>query len=159
MTNKYLTFVSRIREELCEIDKLILRTLKAWDNVKKTSDELYLDSVALNLHGIYSGFEKIFEIIAKNIDSSMPFGDSWHLELLKQMATEIQQVRPPVIKKQTFEFLNEYRGFRHIVRNVYTYNISTKKLTPLVEDLQTTYDFMKKDLEEFLKLFEVSLLE
>ena len=154
MTNKYLTFISRIKEELKEIDKLIIRALNAWDHARKTSDELYFDSVALSLHGIYSGIEKIFEIIAKNIDSSIPSGDSWHLELLKQMATEIQQVRPPVIKKQTFELLNEYRGFRHIVRNVYTYNISVKKLTPLVEDLQNTYASVKKDLDEFLKIID-----
>ncbi len=154
MTNKHLTFVSRIREELHEIEKLVLRALKAWDNAKETADELYLDSVALNLHNIYSAIEKIFELIAKNIDSSIPNGDSWHLELLKQMATKIQQVRPPVIKKQIFELLNEYRGFRHIVRNLYTYNISTKKLTPLVEDLQPTYNLVKRDIEDFLKLFE-----
>lgn len=154
MTNKHLTFVSRIKEELHEIEKLVLRALKAWDNAKGTADELYLDSVALNLHSIYSGIEKIFELIAKNIDSSIPNGDSWHFELLKQMATEIQRVRPPVIKKQIFELLNEYRGFRHIVRNLYTYNISARKLAPLVEDLQTTYNLVKRDIEEFLKLFE-----
>ncbi len=155
MTSKHLTFISKIKEELYEIDKLVLRTLKAWESAKKTADELYFDSVALNLHGVYSGFEKIFELIAKNIDSSMPSGDSGHLELLKQMAIEIEQVRPAVIRKSTFELLNEYRGFRHIVRNVYTYNISAKKLTPLIEDLQTTFDYIKSDLDNFLALLDV----
>lgn len=154
MTNKHLTIISRIKEEMNEIDKLVIRVLNAWEHARKTSDELYLDSVALNLHGIYSGIEKIFEIIAKNIDYSIPSGDARHLELLRQMATEIQHLRPPVINKHTFELLNEYRGFRHIVRNVYTYNISVKKLTPLVEDLQTAYNSIKKDLDEFLKIFD-----
>jgi len=152
MKNKRLTFMSKIEEELIEIETLVLRTLKAWESAERTSDDLYLDSVALNLHGIYSGIEKIFELIAKDIDFSIPSGDSWHIELLKQMATEIKQVRPAIIRKQTFELLNEYRGFRHIVRNVYTYNISIKKLTPLVEDLSNTFDCVKSDLDDFLTL-------
>ena len=60
MTNKHLTIISRIKEELCEIDKLVIRALNAWDHARKTSDDLYPDSVALNLHGIYSGIEKVF---------------------------------------------------------------------------------------------------
>jgi len=152
MKNKRLTFMSKIEEELFEIKTLVLRTLKAWESAERTSDDLYLDSVALNLHGIYSGIEKIFELIAKDIDSSVPSGDSWHIELLKQMATEIKQVRPAVIRKQTYELLNEYRGFRHVVRNVYTYNISIRKLTPLVEDLPNTFDCVKGDLDDFLTL-------
>ena len=152
MTNKHLTFISKIHEELKEIKKLTQRALSGWDNAKKKSDDLYLDSVALNLHGFYSGIEKIFELIAKNIDSSVPTGDSWHLELLRQMATNIQKVRPPIIKKTTYELLNEYRGFRHIVRNVYTYNLSVKKLSPLIEDLHTTYNLISTDLNEFINL-------
>ncbi len=154
MTNKYLTFVSRIKEEINEIERLVQRALKAWDCVKDTSDDLYLDSVALNLHSVYSGIEKIFEMIAKDIDGSIPTGDSWHFDLLKQMATEIQQVRPAVIKKETFNFLNEYRSFRHIVRNIYTFNISIKKLTPLVEDLQSAYQMFNSDIDEFIHFIE-----
>jgi len=152
MKNKRLTFMSKIEEELFEIETLVLRTLKAWESAERTSDDLYLDSVALNLHGIHSGIEKIFELIAKDIDSSVPSGDSWHIELLKQMATEIKQVRPAIISKQTFELLNEYRGFRHIVRNVYTYNISIKKLAPLVGELSSAFNCVKGDLDDFLTL-------
>lgn len=54
----------------------------------------------------------------------------------------------------TFSNLNEYRGFRHIVRNVYTYNISLKKLTPLGDDLQSTYDMFNTDMDEFIQVIE-----
>jgi hypothetical protein len=40
------------------------------------------------------------------------------------MAVEIELVRPAVISKETRNTLDEYRGFRHIVRNVYSFNLS-----------------------------------
>lgn len=38
------------------------------------------------LHSFYNGLENIFNIIAKNIDSSVPTGNKSHQELLHQMA-------------------------------------------------------------------------
>jgi hypothetical protein len=156
MTKKYLTIASKIDEELLEIGKLVDRAMKAWDLAGSKKDDLYLDSVSLNLHGFYSGIEKIFETIARNIDGTVPTGDSWHLELLKQMALEIHQLRPCVIRKETLALLNEYRGFRHIVRNVYTYNISILKLTPLMEELPRALQLLKEDLHGITSLLIAS---
>lgn len=50
-------------------------------------DDYYLDSVALNLHGFYSGLERVFEKVASTIDGSVPSAANWHRELLNQMAT------------------------------------------------------------------------
>jgi hypothetical protein len=37
--------------------------------------DYYLDGVALNLHGIYSGCERIFTQIAQIIDDNLPHGE------------------------------------------------------------------------------------
>jgi hypothetical protein len=37
----------------------------AWNKAAVNSDDLYLDNVALNLHGFYSGIEGVFGLIAK----------------------------------------------------------------------------------------------
>jgi hypothetical protein len=58
--------------------------------------------------------------VAEVIDGEKPVGENWHQVLLKQMANEVSGVRPAVISENTFVKLNEYRGFRHVVRNVYT---------------------------------------
>jgi len=42
-----------------------------------------LDGVALNLHSFYSGIERIFELIAANVDDIRPVGENWHQTLLK----------------------------------------------------------------------------
>lgn len=53
MNKEYLTLVSRIREELSEVKKAVERVQAGWERSKRTGDEFYLDSVALNLHSLY----------------------------------------------------------------------------------------------------------
>jgi hypothetical protein len=91
--------------------------------------------VALNLHSFYTALERVFELIAANVDQTRPKADNWHQELLRQMAFEIELVRPPVISKEMRNILDEYRGFRHVVRNVYSYHLSQAKMAPLVNKL------------------------
>ena len=82
MSREYLVFAARIEAELLELEPLIERIKTAWFKAEKTGDNLYLDSVALNLHGFYAGMEKIFELIAVNIDQIKPAGEAWHQDLL-----------------------------------------------------------------------------
>jgi hypothetical protein len=142
---------SVIREEFHQVTELPARINAAWSKASQMNDDLYLDSVALNLHGFYSGIEKIFETIAERIDDALPAGEDWHKQLLMQMSLEIELVRPPVISKKTYELLNVYRGFRHVVRNVYTFNLSSEKLDPLVRNLEETYLSLKSDIDSFCK--------
>ena len=94
-----LTFIAKIEDELTELDQLKDRIQTVWKKYKTNADEFYLDSVALNLHGLYSGFEKIFLEVAREIDENIPEGSSWHKELLDQMALKIKNLRPAVISK------------------------------------------------------------
>ena len=55
------------------------------------------------------------------------------------MAEEITEVRPAVISGSVRFGLEEYRGFRHIVRNVYTYNFDSDKRNPPVPQHKITY--------------------
>lgn len=59
-------------------------------------------------------------MISEAIDGEKPAGENWHLSLLQQMSNDIPGVRPAVISEKSFDLLNEYRGFRHVVRNIYT---------------------------------------
>ena len=93
---------------------------EGWQRAQRAADDDCLDSVALNLHGFYSGLERIFERIAAVVDGSKPTGENWHQALLEHMTAEVFGVRPAVISDATREQLDAYRGFRHVVRNVYT---------------------------------------
>jgi len=128
----------RILSELLELSALTDRVQRAWEMVKKKSDDFYLDSVALNLHSFYSGLERIFELVATSIDGNLPSGANWHQELLEQMASEKAGSRPAVISMELKGKLEGYRGFRHVVRNVYSYHLNPDKIKLLVENLPDT---------------------
>jgi len=109
----------------------------------------------MNFTCIVWRLERIFELIAANVDQTRPQGDNWHQELLRQMAAEIELVRPRVISKETKNILDEYRGFRHVVRNVYSFHLSSAKISPLVNKLPKTYKRVQKEMEEFLFFLEI----
>jgi len=137
MSGLYEELVYRIRGEVSDLDRLVQKALRVWSRVQKPGNEqdIYLDSIALNLHGFYSGIERLFELIARHVDQRLPAGEMWHRDLLQQMAEEITNVRPAVISPERIASLDHLRRFRHLVRNVYTFNLSPDKLKSLIADL------------------------
>lgn len=70
--------VGRVRQELEEVQRVLKRIHEGWDRSRRSADDYYMDSVALNLHGLYSGYERIFAQIAETIDDDLPQGEDWH---------------------------------------------------------------------------------
>ena len=64
MNERVLRLAERIRSELADLDRLVARLQQAWAQRQRTHDDLYLDSIALNLHGFYAGLERLFELVA-----------------------------------------------------------------------------------------------
>jgi len=155
MTDEIITeLVSRIHQELQDIPRVLARANEGWKRSLQSNDDLYLDAVALNLHGFYSGAERVFIRIAEIIDDNPPRGDSWHRLLLQQMMTEIPGIRPPVVSIDTGTKLDEYRRFRHIVRNVYTHNLDPVKVGKLVSDAPALFERLKAELMAFANFLE-----
>ena len=144
----------RIRNELPEIEHTLKRATKGVRRAKQTGDDYYLDGVALNLHSFYSGIERIFELIAANVDDMIPKGKNWHQVLLTQMAKEIAEVRPAVISYSVRLDLDEYRGFRHIVRNIYTYKFDSARIENLTEKALPMLTLLRAELLAFVEFLE-----
>jgi hypothetical protein len=115
---------------------------------------LYLDGVALNLHGFYMGIERILTRIAETIDGKLPHGEGWHLLLLEQITKEVSGIRPAVISTETGTRLDEYRRFRHVVRNVYTHSFDPAKLGKLVNSAPELFAQTKAELLAFAAFLE-----
>lgn len=154
MSGRLRHLASRIRDELAELDRVAERVAEGWHRALRNADDYYLDGVALNLHGCYSGLERIFELIATVIDGVKPKGENWHQTLLRQMAEEVPGRRPAVISQSTYSQLDEYRGFRHVVRNVYAYNFETAKIQKLVTNLPAILGQARAELLAFASFLE-----
>ncbi len=155
MSTVYQILAERIRAELTELDQIIARAQKAWEQARVKPEEFaYLDSVALNLHAFYSGVERLFELIARHIDEHVPSGATWHRNLLRQMATEMPERRPAVIHPQLVEDLDLFRRFRHLVRNVYTFNLRPERVAFLMERLIPLWKSLRSDLLLFSEFLE-----
>lgn len=62
------------------------------------------------------------------------------------MATELTNVRPAIISKEMMDKLDEYRRFRHIVRNVYTFKLDAGRMNQLVVNLADLYAQARREL-------------
>jgi len=154
MSDRGKVLVARILQELGHIQLVAKRAINGFESAKRKQDDLYLDAVALNLHAFYSAIERIFEKIAKEIDESVPDGANWHRELLDQMILEIDGIRPAVLSVDLKEELEDYRGLRHVVRNVYTFQLNPEKLSILVTKLPGVMSEIEVQLTGFARFLQ-----
>ncbi len=152
----YLEIAGRIRSEIPMLDTVMKKAATAWLLAAKHSEQIdiYLDSVALNLHSFYSGLERIFELIARHVDNKIQQGQAWHRDLIAQMASDIEEVRPAVISEENIKAIDEFRRFRHLVRNVYTTSLAPEKMIHLMEMLPTQWNLLVSELMAFSDFLE-----
>ncbi|MEA3441398.1 MAG: hypothetical protein U9R58_14075 [Chloroflexota bacterium] len=150
----YSALAGRIRESLSEIRNVVKRIDDYIRKAQTIDDQAYWDATALNLHGFYSGIEHIFEDIARTVDASVPLGPEWHVDLLIQMGSDMKDIRPPVVSRETRLCLDEYRGFRHVVRNVYTFNLRPSRIKDLATDLPECYSSVMQELMAFASFLD-----
>lgn len=145
---------ARIKVYLLELDRVVERAISITEKAVASGDDGFWDGVALNLHGYYSGVERIFEDIARTIDESVPSTPDWHQSLLIQMTGKNSDLRPAVISSELRDTLDEYRGFRHVVRNVYAYNFRPARLKELVDNLGKCHSMLKDEFDRFCSFLE-----
>ncbi|MBM3702449.1 MAG: hypothetical protein FJW63_05600 [Actinobacteria bacterium] len=75
----------------------------------------------------------------------------WHKKLLYQMTMNIEGVRLPVISKKLAAELDEYLAFRHLFRNIYGFELESKRLDKLIEKFPETVELLFKEINNFLK--------
>ncbi len=151
MIYKLAILRDEIEEEFTNIDKLRLQV----QDIRKENRDLNLElKTRLNasvLADFYMAVEKIFKLIAKEIDSELPYTENWHKKLLRQMSVEIPEIRPAVIDKKLFHMLEEYLKFRHLVRNIYGFQLEGKRFVHLVEELAVVIEDLETQVTDFLE--------
>lgn len=139
-----------------ETVKKELETLKKLEEEKNGLIKLKLSNYTLRaagsiLHDFYTGIEKIFHDIAKEIDRRVPIGESWHSELLHQMTLDIPGLRPPVITSSTEKKLREYLSFRHLFRKRYGFELEWIKIKRLLVGIPKILSILEREIKRFFK--------
>ncbi len=150
--SRYTVLVARVQKELDQIDSTVKSASSQIEKAKKTGDRDYVQAAALSLQNFYMGVERIFEEIAKQVDQSPSTGASSYRELLDQMGLQIPKNRPAVIRAETLEQLNDYRGFRHGVMHRYSAELKPDRVQALVEMLPECHNRLAEDVQAFCQL-------
>ncbi|MYB94363.1 hypothetical protein F4054_04145 [Candidatus Poribacteria bacterium] len=152
--------IQRIADERRKMARTIGRVERALEKIDilpVDAREFIERALAADLAEVYTGFEKIFERIANEIDKQLPKGERWHTDLLTQMV-ERHPERPPVISEGTQQRLSQLLRFRHKVNNIYGDELIyekaeehaksiTKLFTAVSEELDTFIDFLTETHE------------
>lgn len=151
MSQRYRLLSHRIRLELDELARTRKAIERDWlrSATAGVDQDAFVNSAALHLHSFYSGIERILRLIAEEFDGGVLGGDSWHSELLKQMQFDVPGTRPSVLSSSSVSALEEYRRFRHLIRNIYATNILPERMETLVKRLPEVWDAVSGDLSGF----------
>lgn len=148
-----LTLAAEIRQELEAANRLAEETVATWAKKSAVAEEerrTYIESAALKLHNFYTAYERIFERVAGLLNGVLPQTPDWHLRLLRTMCLDVPEVRPRVITPRLTERLSEYLRFRHLVRNVYGFELEETKMEGLVAALPETARELSTQIAAFL---------
>ena len=133
-----LTLIAEIEEELKQLARLKKSILDTERKKKERIEDkdIYEESEALKLHNFYTACEHIFEDIATFLNAGIPQNSGWHKRLLRSMTLEIPGVRPSVISTELYNELEEYLRFRHVIRNIYAFELDSSKLQVLIDSFE-----------------------
>lgn len=148
-----LRFETELSEELENVRRIAEIIKVRMDNLPSSSDgayEVYIDSISHNIENFYMAVEEILKMICVATEEGLPEGERWHSILLKNMSRDVRNLRPPVISVKTYDLLDDFRKFRHLARNIYTFNIKPEKVLSLAKKLDTAFKCLKRDIKGFL---------
>lgn len=104
----------------------------------------------MKLHNFYTGCERIFQLVASELNGALPSGYDWHKRLLDRMSVA-REGRPVVLTAETTRRLEEYLAFRHVVRNIYGFELDPKRVEQLVANYPAVWHSFEAQVGAFVK--------
>ncbi len=126
----------------------IQRVQTELDAHPERADLLY-ENFALKLHNFYTGCERIFQIVATELNGGVPSGRDWHRRLLDRMKAA-REDRPAVISTAMAVKLQNYLGFRHVVRSLYGYELDPERIAELVSHYPEVWGQFEQEIQVFV---------
>ena len=145
-TDRYVAFAAQIRAQLLEIAAIYDRI----DERERVPGPAGLESLALQLHNLYSAVQGLFEIVADACENHVDADAGYHTSLLRRMSVAVPGVRPATVSAETLPLLDNLRRFRHVVRHAYRAEIDGRQLRIVLEDARSLRPLLWRDVEELL---------
>jgi hypothetical protein len=122
---KLATKLDRAGQELGKIDSYLA---SIGDPDRPVNEWARGSALALGVHDIYNGTEDVMLSLANDIDDYVPTGEAAHQDLLDQMSAAIDGKRPALLSTELYGLLVELKGFRHVVRHRYGFDLDLSKV-------------------------------
>ncbi|MCG5527519.1 MULTISPECIES: hypothetical protein [Halorhodospira] len=102
------------------------------------------------VESLYTGMERVLNIVAEHCDGEAPAGRDWHRRLIDRLAHEgADSQRPPLLSSETAERLHDLRGFRHRSRQGYGAELDWRKTRRAGGDALDALTAFRNDLHVF----------
>jgi hypothetical protein len=112
------------------------------------------DAAALRLQSFYTGIERCCVQIVRVLNGGPPDGADWHRRLLERMGVSTE-LRPALLDATTVAGLAELMRFRHVVRQLYAYELERDQVLRLLQRALELWPAV----DQQLKMFEAWLME
>ncbi len=147
----------RLRVFLAEINAQWQEILRLYSSIEVKAESLRLDignedltnSLGYKLHNLYSAYEDMFKLVARFFENQLQDMAKYHTDLLKRMLLEIEGIRPNLLGEDFFKVLDELKGFRHLFRHAYSYELEADRLIRLAQKSIRLKESFSNDLEGF----------
>lgn len=143
---------------LCAVIDQDLRAIERWAAEIETASPALtskepgfrdLAPVAYALHNLYNALENTFEQISRTFENHITDTAQWRKELLNKMFLDIPHVRPAVLPESLRPYISDLRGFRHVFRHGYDFQLDAEKLSRLVRDWRSARPILADALVQF----------
>jgi hypothetical protein len=146
MKETILAIISGVEKELENLVEL----QREMQRVKLEKEIVFQRSKGSILHDFYNCCERVFKKIAIEINSGYEESEKWHKNLLYQMTTPIEGIRPRVISDELAADLDEFLAFRHLFRNIYGFELKGSRIDYLVGKFEKVAERFRKEAQDFL---------
>ncbi len=141
-----------VRDELAKIARLEAQFTSAEAHLSlppEAVSDYDRGAIGYLLHNFYNGCETIFRAIASFFENDLGPG-TWHADVLRRMRLEIPGYRPVVIDEELYRLLEDFRGFRHVFRNCYSFELDWERERLVAYRFRRAATLLRIQIEHFL---------
>ncbi|NUN24926.1 MAG: hypothetical protein HUU09_15990 [Candidatus Jettenia caeni] len=106
---------------------------------------------------LYCSLEDLFQEVVKTFENKVEDPAKYHRELLRRMYMDVPGIRPKLLTHESYRTLDELRGFRHIFRHVYDYELDTEKIDNLKQKIVVNWNYITQDMHSFMSFLQDTL--